>query len=190
MALDIHLTSTLMWRGTLIAAILDALLLSIVVRLAPPATFRKLKWSAPVVTAVVYAGLWAWVLWGSFWDLVYGYLFHPSARWLGPPAYGLLFGLAAAGFWRLALRLPGNPVVTFCVLGGLASLPGHLFAIYGRHMFELVPMLRGVSPLSALVFGIFEFIFYWSVITLIAVMVDRVYTLSSGRSKSHAARAG
>ena len=54
-----------MWRGTLIAAILDALLLSIVVRLAPPATFRKLKWSAPVVTAVVYAGLWAWVLWGT-----------------------------------------------------------------------------------------------------------------------------
>nr|MBI2905227.1 hypothetical protein [Chloroflexota bacterium] len=80
----------------------------------------------------------------------------------------------ALGMWQLALRLPGNAAVAFCLLGGLDSFPGHLWAIYGRRLFEACPLLQQVSVASALIFGFFEFVFYWSVILIIAALLKRL----------------
>lgn len=135
-----------------------------------PERFRQLKWALVVAAVIFWSTLWAWVLW-SFWDCCYSYVFPGSARWLIPPAYGALFGGSGLALWWLALRLPGNPVASFCVLGGLLSLPGHLWAIYGQWILEKVPLLQAVSPSSALVFGVPEFIFYWSIIIVIAVLL-------------------
>ncbi len=85
----------------------------------------------------------------------------------------MIFGAIGMGFWWLAERLPGPPAVTFALLGGLVSLPGHLVGFYGLGMGEKVPVLQGVSVTSALVFGIFEFIVYWLAIILVAAGVAR-----------------
>lgn len=142
-----------------------------------PERFRQLKWALLVAAVIFWSTLWAWVLW-SFWDCCYSYVFPGWARWLIPPAYGALFGASGLAPWWLALRSSGNPVASFCVLGGLVSLPGHLWAIYGRRMLEKVPLLQAVSPSSALVFGVPEFIFYWSTIIVVAVLLRRAWEWS------------
>ncbi|NIN63869.1 MAG: hypothetical protein GTO63_03970 [Anaerolineae bacterium] len=156
--------------SAIVAALIDVGFVFLLAWRVRPRRFRELKWALVVGAVIFWSALWAWVLW-SFWNCCYSYVFPTWARWLIPPAYGLLFGGSGLALWWLALRLPGSPVLGFCVLGGLVSLPGHLWAIYGRQMLEKVPLLQAVSPFSALVFGVPEFIFYWSIIIVIAVLL-------------------
>jgi len=167
------LTSELFWVSALVTALIDVGLVLLLVWQIKPIRFRQLKWPVAGASLVFWSAMWAWAMWGSFWDLAYRYIFPDWARWVVPPSYGLLFGAVGLGIWWLAIRLPGNAVVNYCLLGGLASLPGHLWAIYGREMFHKVPILQGVRPASALVFGLFEFIVYWSLILIIAVLLRR-----------------
>ena len=55
----------------------------------------------------------------------------------------------------------------FSLLGGLVSLVGHSIGI-SRGLLR-VPLLADASAVSALVFGVFEFIFYWCVIVGLSV---------------------
>jgi hypothetical protein len=162
-----------MWAATAIAALADVVLLWAVARLVPDGKFMRLKWPVTAVAAAFWSGIWSCAMWGPWWSMAYGHVFPGWSRPVVPPAYGTLFGGAGMGMWWLAGRLRRAPSILFCALGGLVSLPGHLFAIYGRGMLETVPVLQGVSPASALVFGIFEFMIYWAVILLAAAGIDR-----------------
>lgn len=169
-----HLTSGLMWLAALIAAGVAVGLVGVVARLVPPPRFERLARSIVLVAAVFWSGVWTFALWGPWWDMAYRHVFPAWARSVVPPAYGAMFAGAALGLWWLARKLPGVPAVTFCLLGGLVSLPGHLFAFYGRGMLDKVPVLHGVSVSSALVFGVFEFITYWAGILLVASGLKRI----------------
>ena len=61
----------------------------------------------------------------------------------------------------------------FLLLGGLESLPGHLNAIYRFELLERCALIKGISPASALVFGVFEFGFYWSVVLGVSALLSR-----------------
>jgi hypothetical protein len=63
-------------------------------------------------------------------------------------------------FWRVCRLASRGQALWFVLLGGLASLAGHGIGI-SRGLMR-VPMLAEASAASALVFGVFEFIFYWS----------------------------
>lgn len=163
-----HLTSALMWRGTAVGVVLAAALLLVVIRRVPPSRFARLARPVALTASAFWFVVWAYAMWGPWWDLAYRHVFPAWARWIVPPAYGALFSATALGLWWLARRTPAAPAATFCLLGGLVSLPGHLFAFYGRDMLRNVPILQGVSVQSALVFGVFEFMVYWAVILLVA----------------------
>ncbi len=158
----VPITSELLWRATLFAALIDAPLLVIVARWVSPELFSKLKWPMAGAALVVYAALWG--TFGSvlFWDAVYQAIFPAWFRWLLPAGYGLLFGALALAFWRVSLLTARWRAVLFCLLGGLVSLVGHSIGI-SRGLLR-VPMLAEASAASALVFGVFEFIFYWCAI--------------------------
>ena len=51
----------------------------------------------------------------------------------------LTHSLIGAFLYRLALRLPGNPIVNFVLLGGLESIPEHLRGLY---MFRILEAIR------------------------------------------------
>lgn len=182
---DFKATSELYWIATLVAALIDAAFVPLLAWRIERKRFRELKGALTSAGVIFWSTLWAYAMW-NWWDWAYRYVFPVWARWLVPPIYGLIFGVSGLALCWLALRLPGNPVVSFCLLGGLVSLPGHLWAIYGRRMLEKVPVLQGVSPASALVFGVFEFIFYWSTIMVIALLLRRGWQwwirLSQGRA--------
>jgi hypothetical protein len=157
-----QVTSGLLWRATLIAALIDAPLLILVARWVSPGLFRKLKGYLAGAAFIVYALLWG--TFGSvyFWDSVYQAIFPAWFRWLLPLGYGLLFGALALPFWRVSLLSARGQALWFILLGGLVSLVGHSIGI-SRGLLQ-VPLLAEASAASALVFGVFEFIFYWCVI--------------------------
>ena len=146
----------------MVAALIDAPLLMLVARWVSPELFRKLKWYVTGAGLVVYAALWG--TFGSVydWDAVYQAIFPAWFRWLLPVVYGLLFGALALGFWRVSILAPRWQALWFSLLGGLVSLVGHGIGI-SRGLLR-VPLLAEVSAASALVFGVFEFIFYWCAI--------------------------
>jgi hypothetical protein len=162
-----QLTSELMWRITLITALIDVPLLILAARWVSPDPFRKLKWYLVGAAALIYAALWG--TYGSvfFWDAVYKAIFPVWSRWLLPLGFGLLYGALALAFWRVSLFAARWQVVWFILLGGIMSLVGHSIGI-SRGLFR-VPMLAETSIASALAFGVFEFIFYWCAIVGISV---------------------
>lgn len=160
-------TSELLWRATLIAALIDAPLLILVARGVSPELFRKLKWYLAGAAFVIYAALWGTFASVYFWDAVYKVIFPAWSRWLLPVEYGLLYGALALAFWRVSILTARWQAVWFSLLGGLVSLVGHSIGI-SRGLLR-VPLLADASAVSALVFGVFEFIFYWCVIVGLSV---------------------
>ncbi len=157
-----RITSELLWRATLVTALIDAPLLLLIARGVSSELFSRLKWYLTGAACAVYA-----VLWGAFgsiffWDAVYKVIFPAWFRWLLPVGYGLLFGGLALAFWRASILVTRWRAVLFCLFGGLVSLVGHGIGI-SRGLMR-VPLLAEASTVSALVFGVFEFIFYWCMI--------------------------
>jgi hypothetical protein len=164
-----QVTSELFWRVTLIAALIDAPLLILISRRVSSGIFRQLKGYLAAAAFVVYAFLWG--TFGSvyFWDSVYQAIFPAWFRWLLPLGYGLLFAALALAFWRVSLLAARGKALWFVLLGGLVSLVGHSIGI-SRGLLR-VPLLAKASAASALVFGVFEFIFYWCVIVGLSLAI-------------------
>jgi hypothetical protein len=167
-----RVTSELLWRATLIAVLVDTPLLILIAQGVSTGLFGKLKWHLVGAAFVVYAFLWG--TFGSvyFWDAVYQAIYPAWSRWLLPVGYGLLFGALALAFWWVSHFAPRWPAVWFCLSGGLVSLAGHGIGI-SRGLLR-VPLLAEASAVSALVFGVFEFVFYWCAIVGLSVASRRL----------------
>jgi len=169
-----HVTSRLLWTAAAVTAPVDILLLALVSRAVQPERFARLRWGVTIAAGAFWFCVWAYAMWGPWWGQVYHVVFPEWARDILPPAYALMFAGISFGFWTLARRAPRRPALAFCLLGGLVSFPGHAWGIWGRGMLEKSPLFQDASPASALTFGFFEFIVYWSAILLIAALIDRL----------------
>jgi hypothetical protein len=167
-----RVTSELLWRATLVAAVIDVPLLVLVARRVPPGLFRRLRWHLAAAAFVVYAALWGTFASVLYWEAVYEAVFPGWSRWLLPAGYGLLYGALALAFWRVSLTAGRWPAAWFSLLGGLVSLVGHGIGIQ-RGLLK-VPLLAEASAASALAFGVFEFIFYWCAIVGLAAASRRL----------------
>ncbi len=170
-----RVTSELLWRGAGFALFIDIPLLVIVRRFVSAELFRGLKWYLASAAFLTYALLWA--VFGSvyFWDSVYHAVFPAWSRWLLPAWFGCLFGLLAILLWRITAPTAKGQAVWFVLLGGAASLLGHGIGI--KRGLLRVPLLSQASPASALVFGVFEFVFYWCGIVGLAVAAKELARL-------------
>jgi hypothetical protein len=161
------------WMSALVAALVDTVFVFFLVRWIDRARFQRLKIPLIVVASLVWCGIYTSGVWG-FWDMCYSFVFPDWVRWF-VIFFGLLMGGLAYIFWWLALKIPGNAVLIFVILAGLHSLPGHLNGIYRMGLMEKCPILTDVSIPSALVFGVFEFIFYWSVVMALSELALFIY---------------
>ncbi len=171
MAIEHKVTTDILWRAAIVFAVVDVCLVALLLRRLTRETFIRLR---PFL--VITSGVFWFVVWLLmdiyFWDSVYHYVFPPWARWIIPPAYGLLFSLVALLFWWISLRLPGVPLLNFCILGGLWGAATHLWGI-SRGLIDKPPMLQGLSVVSVAIMPIFEFGFYWCVILSISLFLSR-----------------
>lgn len=108
-----------------------------------------------------------------YWKSYYEYFVPRSLLWLRPLSFVIYF-LAAVGMRWLALRLPGHPSLTFCLLGGLESIPEHALGIYRMHILE-IPLLQGTRPHEIFIFAFFEYVIYWAIVLLLAAWLGRLW---------------
>ena len=166
---DFKITTEMLWHGALLFALTDAVFVPLLVWRIGSDLFHQVKWGLVVSAGFVWFGIWSWAI-GNFWETVYSYVFPTWGRYLIPPAFGLLMALVALGLWTLALWPRLNPVVGYCLFGGLWGVLTHIWAIY-RGIVTKPPMLLGASPVAAVVIAFFEYMFYWCVILSLSVLV-------------------
>jgi hypothetical protein len=170
MPTDPKITTELLLRGTLVVALMDAIYVPLLVRLVSKDSFRRLKWPLVIFAALVWFGIWSWAI-GNFWETVYSYVFPPWAHTRVPWIAFFVAGLVALGLWMLALRIKANSVLGFLLMGGILGSLTHLWAVH-LGIVTRPPMLQGASPLAAVVFAFFEYLFYWCVILTLAKTMD------------------
>jgi hypothetical protein len=165
------ITTETLWLGMIFFAAVDAVFIPILAWRINPATFRRIKWILVITAAIFWSSLWTWGL-VTFWGSIYHYVFPAWAHWFIPPTFGLLYAGICLLFWWAALRLRGNAVANFCLLGGLWGMITHLFAV-SIGIVNKPPALQGAAPAAAVIIAIFEFMFYWCIILTVAVLLQQ-----------------
>ena len=61
----------------------------------------------------------------------------------------------------------------FCALGGLEAIPEHLVGIYRLDILEIY-LLHGSMADDILIFAYFEYVVYWSIVLILALIIDRL----------------
>jgi len=151
----------------------DTLLTLLVWRLIPRQQLHRIRLRLPIIAGLFFLLVWsAAMIWS--WDWFYVYIFPAWARYLLPPMFGIGYTLFALGMVWLCLKLPGNPALTWCLLGGLEGLISHIYAIYSLGAASKPPIMQGTDPFAVLIFAVFEKAFYWSMILLFGWLTWRV----------------
>jgi hypothetical protein len=167
-------TSAALWRDALFFALLDLPLGYFLARRLPKPAFRKIR-TPLVVAAAIFWGAFGFSLVRIFWNGYYRF-FYPE--WLASGGIVLLatpmFSLLAWAFHALAVRLPGIPMVTFYLLAGAESVLEHLLGILAFGILT-IPLLHGIDPLPMLAFAIPEYILYWSIVILLAMLLQALW---------------
>jgi hypothetical protein len=170
MSTELKITTELLYRGALVFALMDAIYIPLLVWRVKEETFGRMKWLLVIAAGLAWYGIWAWAI-GNFWEMVYSYVFPEWARTWVPWIAFVVAGIVALGLWMLTMRLKRNFVLTFCFLGGVTGSLTHIWAVY-RGIVTKPPMLKGASPLAAVVIAFFEYVFYWCTILAAAKIMD------------------
>lgn len=160
-----------LWVRILVTALIAVGCVLFLVWRVRPEQFRQLERKVVAGASGLFWGILAAILFVTYWQGYYSAFYADWVRW-SVPLVVLIYGAVGLGLWWFATHLPGNPVVTFCVLGGIESVPEHLLGIYRLKILE-VPLLRGLKPVPVLVFAVFEYVIYWSIVVLMMVLLQR-----------------
>ncbi len=171
------------WLSAAVTGAVDIVLIALFTWRIDNSRFRSMRWSL-VVTAAIFWAAFAVLLVQVFWDSYYRYIYPGWLRGAMLLLFiPLFFGGLALLFHWLALRVPGNPILSFCLLSGAESVLEHLWGLYVLRIFD-VPMLQGVSPVPVLVFAFVEYAFYWCIVIGIAALVQSSWRRVSGSSRA------
>lgn len=172
MPLDDAVTPVLMYRAAAVVALLDVLIAIELGRKIGAEGLRLARWPVAAVAGLFWFAVWA-TMHTVFWEPVYSHVFPDWARWLVPPVFGTGFAALALGWRGVALRAGRLAVAAWVVLWGATGALTHTWAVYGRGLLVSSPMLRHLTPASAIVFATFEFGFYGCAILAVAWQVQR-----------------
>ncbi len=160
-----------MWLSISVAVLLAAGMASILVWRVGSSRFRGIRWWIFALACGLFWGVLALVLHLLYWDSYYSYFAPAYVNWLTPLA--ALFYICVGLLLRWSAgRLPGNPVINFCLLGAFESVPEHLLAVYRMHILD-VPMFREVNAGLIFIFAFFEYAIYWGAVLWLAILLDR-----------------
>ncbi len=164
-----RVTSEQFWTSAVLIGAVDLAFIALLLWRSSLTFFQELRRTL-VVTSTVFWGLFGVALVLLFWQSYYQYIYPGWFRFGGLLVFvPLLYGLFAYAFHWLAFRLPGIPLITFCLLAGIESVIEHVGGIYGLKILQ-VPILQEASPASILAFSFPEYIFYWCVIISFAAL--------------------
>ena len=188
---DIKITSEMLWLSAVITALIDVGLILFLTRRIQRPRFRRLHWPVALAAGVFWVS-YGFMLFALTWESFYAkFLPDPANRSLARSILELLpYPIIGLVLWWLAVRLPGNPAVNFCLLGGVQSVPEHLWGIYRLGILDKVSFLQQASAASVLAFAVPEYILYWGSILSIAMLIQssqqwfKNYWASKARKKA------
>jgi hypothetical protein len=171
---DISVTSEMLWLSAFVTALIDVGLILFLGRRIQRPRFRQLHWPVAVAAGLFWTS-YGLMLFALTWESFYAkFLPDPANRSLARSMLELLpYPAIGLVLWWLAVRLPGNPAVSFCLLGGVQSVPEHLWGIYRLGMLDKVSFLEQANAASVLAFAVPEYILYWSSILSIAMLIQK-----------------
>ena len=137
-----------------------------------PSVFRLMAWQSFGVASALFWGVFAALIVSFGWNFYYKLFVPDWYRFTAPIGAVVLYSAIAILFRWITLRLPGNPVIWFCMLGGIESIPEHTVGIYRFHILE-IPILAGSSAASLFIFAFFEYVIYWGLVLALAIGVER-----------------
>lgn len=168
------MSEQLVLENTPIAIITALILVGMLAWRVKPLTFPSLRWQSVGIASALIWSLLAAILLTWAWDFYYE-LFMPSwYRLVAPLGAILLYSCLGLAMRWAALKLPGNPVVTFCLLGGLASIPEHAVGIYRFDILQ-IPILQGSTAGWIFLFVFFEYVIFWGITMLLAIGLDKLF---------------
>ncbi len=174
------ITTVELWRGAGLLTVVAIASLAMLTRVVPAHLFARLRRAIPAAAFIVWAGIWFGVL-AIYWQPVYRYVFPASIRWFLPLIMGTGFGVAYGFLFRLVARVPGHATLLFVLLAGLLGPMTHAWAVY-RGIVEKPPVLRGASPVAAIVVSYPEFTIYACLAVLLAAGFFRLFSAIAPRA--------
>ena len=150
--------------------------------LLPAQTFRQSRRAVVMGASLFWLGF-TTVLVNLAWSYYYR-LFYPQwMKWGAALIAFALYPLYAFVCQLLACRLPGHPLVWFCLFTGLLAANEHYIAWNFVHLPEKVPMLEGMQLLPTMLFAFFEYQVYWAIAlwlawTLLRLCYIRIMVIS------------
>jgi hypothetical protein len=179
---DIKLSSEMLWLAALVTALMDMGLVWFLARRIQKLDFQRLHWPVALAAGIFWISF-GLMLFALTWESFYAKFFpNPANRGLARSMLELLpYPVIGLGLWWLTLRLPGNPAVSFCLLGGVESLVEHLWGIYRLGMLDRVPFLEEASLIAVLAYAVPEYILYWGSVLSIAILIQRIWQRIASR---------
>ena len=167
--------------NTPVFIVLAIVLVGVLVWRFKPAQFRRLSWQAVGIGSALFWSVFAGVIVWYAWDYYYRYFAPSWDRFVAPLGAIVLYFLLGLLIRWAALHLPGNPTLTFCLLGGLEAIPEHVVVVYHFHILQ-IPFLQGTTPAALFIFAFFEYVVYWSLALCLAIAIQQLISLINKRS--------
>jgi hypothetical protein len=181
----LRITTEMLWQGTLILAIGDVVVLGVLLRYAQRGDFLRAAPLLPAGTALLWLAVWIAAV-SLAWEGVYAWVFPAWSRWLLPPAMALLTALAATLSVSVLRGVRWGGPGAFALCGGVWGVLTHTWAVH-RGIVREPPALRGASAAAAVTIAFFEFTFYWGVVMLAVMAVQRRARRRTARRAAHMA---
>lgn len=160
--MDIALLRSTVWFG-----LAGFLLYLPLFRLFPVHVFRASRRAVVMGASLFWFGFTA-ILVNLAWSYYYR-LFYPQwMKWGAALIAFVLYPIFAYGCQWLACRLPGHPLLWFCLFTGLLAANEHFVAWSFARVPEKVPFLQGMHLLPTMLFAFFEYQVYWAMAIWIA----------------------
>lgn len=144
--------------------------------LLPAGTFRRSR-RAIVMGASLFWPAFALVLTQVAWRGYYAFFYPAWMKWGTALIALVVYTVYALGMHWLASRLPGHPLIWFCLLAGVAAAGEHVAAWSLADLPNRVPFLRGTPLGWAMLFAFFEYQVYWAAALWLAWLLLRLAAL-------------
>lgn len=145
-------------------------------RLLPAPIFRKSRCAVVMGAALFWLGF-AATLVNLAWGYYYRFFYPEWMKWgIAFIAFFLYSVYAFACHW-LACRLPGRPMLWFCLFTGLLAANEHYIAWTFARLPEKVPMLEGTPLGPIMLFAFFEYQVYWAIALWLAWLLIKLSQL-------------
>lgn len=153
---------TELFPSTLWFGLADILLYLPLFRVFPAQTFREHRGAVVMGASLFWLGFTATLV-NLLWGFYYRFFYSEWMRWGTALIAFVLYPTYAFACHWLAGRMPGQPMLWFCLFTGLLAANEHFIGWTFARLPEKVPLLADMPLIPTMLFAFFEYQVYWAI---------------------------